>query len=75
MTENQEKKQMEQVQEFMTLLSAAIQEAAKNRTLSQILTEVQPRGMTVQRVRLIIVPDSMEQQPSRAKEASKLVIP
>lgn len=78
MTENQEKKQMQEVQAFMNMLSAAIQDAAENRSLTQILTEVQPKGMTVQRVRLIVVPDSMDRQwskPLRSDEASKLVIP
>lgn len=77
MTENQEQKQMREVQAFMNILSAAIQDAAQSRKMSQMITEVQPKGMTVQRVRIVIVPETMDRsfsQPLQAKEDPKLVL-
>jgi len=56
---------------FIDIFAAALEDAAKERKLSQLKTTVQPEGVAKpQVVRIIIVPDTMDVEWSQPLEAT-----
>lgn len=49
-----------EINAFLNLLTAGILDAATERKMTQLLTQCQPDGMKMQKVRIIIVPETMD---------------